>query len=595
MADAPDRRKRIGKVGVVLTALAVIVAAIGIYIFLSPEQFRARRVIVRIAQALGNLVGQRDRARKSIEFIVRRIERGDDSQRMLAIHELSSDLTKPADFAQVFPYLIRAMKDESEMIREASASVVGHWIFYLGGRDLPAPNERDPTIVALCPKAEEALAVLLEESSPIRGYDLRLMSASTDTAGVPTAGKSLIIVADVNHVLQFRIFNSDGTAVVDTDEKGLTDRALPIDKLRKRLENLWPPHELTKSEKDEVITAVTAVVDRTSGLRATAAKSLAKVAEIGGLDAPPPRLVAGLDDEDAQVRMAAAEALIYYRKGPELLVPVVLRRIPTESPVVCDAFREVLWFVRLEPSVLPTLVEGLSSKNIDVRLNCTAAINHMGRDARSALPAILALIRKELETPQPADAYARRRILAMAAGAIGELTPDTDHPPGAVELLCEVLKRASETEQGSDPNRRVSPISNAKASFANAGIEEMQAEAAWSLGILGRSAASAVPLLISTLEAAPESSDVVREVIAEALAEISRGTPDEDRVLASLAKAWKTASKKQKTVLARALRSLGPKSEQLVPELRQWPSDGTRSAIRRVRYPRSRRGIPVRE
>ncbi len=102
--------------------------------------------------------------------------------------------------------------------------------------------------------------------------------------------------------------------------------------------------------------------------------------------------------------MAAAEALIYYRKGPELLVPVVLRRIPTESPVVRDAFREVFWFVRLEPLVLPTLIEGLSSKNIDVRLNCTAAINHMGRDARPALPPILALIRKELETPQPADA-----------------------------------------------------------------------------------------------------------------------------------------------------------------------------------------------
>jgi hypothetical protein len=46
-----------------------------------------------------------------------------------------------------------------------------------------------------------------------------------------------------------------------------------------------------------------------------------------------------------------------------------------------------------------------------------------------------------------------------------------------------------------------------------------------------------VPLLLSTFEAAPESSDVVREVIPEALVEITRGTPDEDRVLASLAKA----------------------------------------------------------
>ncbi len=304
MADAPDRRKRIGKVGVVLTALAVIVAAIGIYIFLSPEPFRARRVIVRIAQALGNLVGQRDRARKPIEFIVRGIERGDDSQRMLAIGELSSDLTKPADFAQVFPYLIRAMKDASEMIREEAASVVGNLIFRLSRQDWPATDERDPTIVALCPKAEEALAVLLDESAPIRGYDLRLMSALTDTAGIPTAGKSLIIVADVDHMLQLRIFNSDGKVIIDTDEKMLVAQAFLIEMLKKRLESLWPPHELSKIEKDGVITAVTAIVDRTSGLRATAAKSLAKVAEIGGLDAPPPRLVACLDDEDEQVRMA---------------------------------------------------------------------------------------------------------------------------------------------------------------------------------------------------------------------------------------------------------------------------------------------------
>ena len=82
---------------------------------------------------------------------------------------------------------------------------------------------------------------------------------------------------------------------------------------------------------------------------------------------------------------------------------------------------------------------------------------------------------------------------------------------------------------------------------------------------------------------------------AESLAEISRGTPDEDRVLACLAKAWETSPQEQKAAIARALRRLSPKSEQLVAGLRQWPADGTGSQIRRVRYPRSRRGFPVRE
>ena len=430
MADATDRGKGIRRIWVALTAFAVIATAIWVFYF-RPRQ-----------------------ARKPIGVIASQIEHGDDLQRMLAIQGLYGELSGPDEFAQVFPHLIRAMKDESPMVREAAASVVGDLILRFGSNNL-ATDERNPTIVALCPRAEEALAILLDESSPTRGCDLQLMSSVTDATGIPTAGKSLIIVAAVDHRIHFRIFGDDGKVVVDTDETRLMERAPRIETLRKPLESLWPPHELTKSEKDEVITAVTPIVDRIQELRARAAKSLGFVAEIGKLDAPPPRLVACLDDEGEQVRMEAAKALIWYRQGPELLVPVALRRLPGETSLVREAFTDVFWFVRLDPSVLPLLIEGLSSENTDVRLSCTAAINHMGRDARPALPDILTLIRKELATPPRRGAPFRERIIAMASGAIGELSPDTDPLPGTVELLCEVLKRPSETGQVSDPNRPV--------------------------------------------------------------------------------------------------------------------------------------------
>ncbi len=105
---------------------------------------------------------------------------------------------------------------------------------------------------------------LLRKLQPpdLSGCDLRLMSSVTDVTGIPTAGKSLIIVAVVDHVLQFRIFDGDGKVVVETDEKRLTEQASQIEILRKLLESLWPPHELTKSEKKEVITAVTSIVGR---------------------------------------------------------------------------------------------------------------------------------------------------------------------------------------------------------------------------------------------------------------------------------------------------------------------------------------------
>ena len=87
------------------------------------------------------------------------------------------------------------------------------------------------------------------------GFDLRLMSSLNDVRGIPT-GKNLIIVAAVNNVLHFRTFDDDDKQVVDTDEKRLTEQDRQIEDLRKQLESLWPPHELTRSDKCRVITAV---------------------------------------------------------------------------------------------------------------------------------------------------------------------------------------------------------------------------------------------------------------------------------------------------------------------------------------------------
>jgi HEAT repeat protein len=476
MPDAPDGGKKIGRAQVGLAAIAII-AAIGIYIFVSPQQDDTRTRIVQMAQGLRRLVGQNDRARKPIGVIAREFEQGDEArkaQTIALLHELTG-----AELAQVFPHLIRAMKDESEMVRNAAATAVGDLSERLSGE---------------APVAEKALSALLDDPS--------------------------------------------------------------------------------------------------AALRARAAKSLGSIATSGRLDAPPPRLVACLDDEDERVRASTTEALFEYRKGPELIVPVALRRLPTEGKVASDAFWDLFWHVRLEPSVLPLLIEGLSSENTDVRLVCAAAINHMGREARPALPAIMTLIRKDLETPRPSDSpEVHDRIIGMAAGAIGEVTSDGECPPGSVELLCEILQRGGSANRRSAAARADAP----SASVPSLGPEEeLLAEAVWSLGILGRSAALAVPLLLSTFESAREVSNL-RGMTGEALAEISRGTPDEERVLACLGSAWKTSPKEQKAAIARALRRLSPKSERLDAGLSQWPADGTGSQIRRVRYPRSRRGFPVRE
>src|SRR5271157_4390092 len=108
----------------------------------------------------------------------------------------------------------------------------------------------------------------------LKGFDLRLMSSLFHVSSIPTEGKALIIVAEVNNVLYFRIIDGDGKVVVDTKEqrlmgqpmrnlRQLTGQARQIEDLRKQLESLWPPHELTWSDKDQVTKAVTSIVGHT--------------------------------------------------------------------------------------------------------------------------------------------------------------------------------------------------------------------------------------------------------------------------------------------------------------------------------------------
>ena len=94
----------------------------------------------------------------------------------------------------------------------------------------------------------------------IPNADLRLMPSLNDVGAIPTGEKSLIIVAVVNHAFHFRIFDADGKMVVDTDEKALTDHATQVADLRKQLESLWPPHELTRREKLRVIGSVRSAI-----------------------------------------------------------------------------------------------------------------------------------------------------------------------------------------------------------------------------------------------------------------------------------------------------------------------------------------------
>src|SRR5207249_1883741 len=49
-------------------------------------------------------------------------------------------------------------------------------------------------------------------------YGLRLMSPVKAVSDIPAGGKNLVIVAAVDDMLHFRVFDADGKVIVDADE-----------------------------------------------------------------------------------------------------------------------------------------------------------------------------------------------------------------------------------------------------------------------------------------------------------------------------------------------------------------------------------------
>lgn len=101
-----------------------------------------------------------------------------------------------------------------------------------------------------------------EHRVPPRPYDLLLIPSLSNDDGIPKkeeGRKDLIVVAVVNQVFHFRVFDDRGE-VSDFDESSLKEKAPQIANLTRQLQPLWPPHELTRADKDRVITTVASIL-----------------------------------------------------------------------------------------------------------------------------------------------------------------------------------------------------------------------------------------------------------------------------------------------------------------------------------------------
>ena len=155
------------------------------------------------------------------------------------------------------------------------------------------------------------MAAELRVGDPTKLRELRLMPNVSDLNALPSAGKRLIIVADVNHTLHLRLFDVEGKMVLDSDAKRLTNTW--ADYLQQLVPRLWPPHELTHIEKISIINAMTTLAGRTwqQEMQRVHGRIAALVGELRTVYPHDPRVAHYLPERWASLAMFGQGGVVY--------------------------------------------------------------------------------------------------------------------------------------------------------------------------------------------------------------------------------------------------------------------------------------------
>jgi len=100
-------------------------------------------------------------------------------------------------------------------------------------------------------------------------YELRLTRAAT-LADLPAEGRSLVVVAQLDGALRFRIFDAAGKQVIDKAESDLASQSTTITNLKARLDSLWATTNLLAEDKVAVMEGTSAITGYSFSQTATA-------------------------------------------------------------------------------------------------------------------------------------------------------------------------------------------------------------------------------------------------------------------------------------------------------------------------------------
>jgi HEAT repeat protein len=122
-------------------------------------------------------------------------------------------------------------------------------------------------------------------------------------------------------------------------------------------------------------------------------------------DAPPPALLAALEDDAEGVRTAAANSLVAFRKGLPRWLPVLIRSFEKARPEARPAYALVVEAIQprtIGADVVQALSSALSSPDEEVRCLAASSLRAFGEAAFPAIPALAASIGRPGRERKPA-------------------------------------------------------------------------------------------------------------------------------------------------------------------------------------------------
>ncbi len=261
---------------------------------------------------------------------------------------------------------------------------------------------------------------------------------------------------------------------------------------------------------------------------------------------PPKQLADALKDESAGIRASAVGALVSFGRCLDPWIPSLLQMIENDKdPAVRMAFSTAVPGIHppaVSVAVIPTLIAALRRPDGQVRDAACRILMSFGPEARTAIPALIAMAREEWSDSPELD----RQTLALdrsAIQALVKITLKTESAGQVIAVLTELVREKSP--------KRCAAVVEALVEF-------------------GPAAESAVPTMIRALSwRVPTDRRTMfdRAVAIKALIRIAPGSKSSGEVIAALGVVVRTGDPGLQVDAANALGELGPAAESAVPDL----------------------------